>query len=109
MDEENTIKRGSTTEITFTLPEYVPLEDIIAANVLWSWRKGILLKKELTDITIDADAYTLSTVLSESDTLKLHTGTIETEIILKYNSGTVFRSHTEQVQVEDTLLNREEE
>lgn len=104
-----TIKRGSTTQITFYVPDNVPLADIIALHVIFSWRTGVLLHKQMgdSDISIDEEGRTVTVELSEDDTLKLRKGVLELELDVKYNGGTVYRSYIERTEVEDTLLNRE--
>ena len=102
------VKRGSTTQITFYIPDNVPLTDITALHVIFSWRMRVLLHKTMEEgIEIDEEERTIAMELSEADTLKLRKGVLELELDIKYNGGTVYRSYIEQTEVEDTLLNQE--
>lgn len=103
---DNIIKRGSTNRSVFKLPESIVLEDI-KVLILYYQNRTIALRKETADITINADEHTISTELSESETLKFVAGTAELEVCIKYPSGHTLRSHIYRVMIEDTLLNRE--
>lgn len=104
---ENAIKRGSTSRTVFKLPDAVSLDDIQKALVLYYQNKAIVLRKDTDVVTIDTAAHTLTTELSEEETLNLTAGTALLEVCLKYISGSVLRSHIYKVPIEDTLLNQE--
>lgn len=103
---DNVIKRGSTNTNIFKLPAAISLEDA-KILVLYYQNRAMVVRKETDDVAINADDHTISTELSESDTLKFGPGTAELEVCIKYPSGHTLRSHIYRVMIEDTLLNRE--
>lgn len=103
---DNVIKRGSTNRNVFKLPEAISLEDI-KILILYYQNRAIVVRKETEDVTINADEHTISTDLSESDTLKLSAGMASLEVCIKYPSGHTLRSHIYRLMIEDTLLDQE--
>ncbi|WP_176755877.1 hypothetical protein [Eubacterium pyruvativorans] len=103
---DNVIKRGSTNRNIFKLPAEISLEDV-KILVLFYQNRAMVVRKETEDVTISTDDHTISTELSESDTLKFVAGTAELEVCIKYPSGHTLRSHIYRVMIEETLLNQE--
>lgn len=104
---KNVIKRGSTNENIFQLPADLPLDDLQKILILYYQHRTIVIRKETSDVDVDKDAHTISTKLSETDTLKFAAGVAALEVCIKYASGDTLRSHIHKVEIEDTLLSQE--
>lgn len=104
---DNVIKRGSTNKNIFKLPDEVPLSDVQKVVIPYYQSRAIVVQKGSEDVTIDAEAHTISTELSEAETLKFAAGIAELEVCIKYQSGKTLRSHIYRLMIEDTLLNQE--
>lgn len=104
---DNVIKRGSTNKNIFKLPDAVPLSDVQKVLILYYQNRAIVVQKETAAVAIDTAAHTISTELTEAETLKLAPGTAELEVCIKYESGQTLRSHIYKLMIEDTLLNQE--
>lgn len=104
---DNVIKRGSTNKNIFKLPDAVPLNTVQKVLVIYFQNRAVIVEKETADVTIDLASHTISTELTEAETLKLAPGTAELEVCIKYESGQTLRSHIYKLMIEDTLLNQE--
>nr|DAL46641.1 MAG TPA_asm: hypothetical protein [Caudoviricetes sp.] len=104
---DNVIKRGSTNKNIFKLPDAVPLDTVQKVLVLYFQNRSIVVEKETAAVTIDAEKHTLSTELTEAETLKFSAGIAELEVCIKYQDGHTLRSHIYKIMIEDTLLNQE--
>lgn len=85
----------------------MPLDTVQKVLVLYFQNRSIVVEKETSAVTIDAANHTLSTELSEAETLEFSSGVAELEVCIKYQDGHTLRSHIYKIMIEDTLLNQE--
>lgn len=101
------MKRGATTQHIFRLPADVPLEGLQKIAILYTQKTSTVIRKDIEEVETDPEKNTLTVVLSESETLRMRTGKAAMELILKYETGEVLRSHVYPIRIEDTLLDKE--
>jgi hypothetical protein len=104
---DNVIKRGSTNKNIFKLPDAVPLNTVQKVLVIYFQNRAVIVEKETADVTIDLVSHTISTELTETETLEFSAGVAELEVCIKYQDGHTLRSHIYKLVIEDTLLNQE--
>lgn len=95
------IRRGSTPTITANIPEDIDLSEVVNCWLYFNQCNKVVVDKLITDIDIDVQNHTITTSLSQEDTLRLKVGTCLIQIRLLLADDTCLPSSEAPVRVLD--------